>query len=135
MPPTVEVVRDLTGLAREKASMLKGMRQRAKAKRLQVARDTKKRRLAVQMFGRKALLARYGLTYESFYALLDAQGGKCGICRSDAWPGVGPCVDHCHRTGKVRGILCSRCNTGLGCYDDNLDHLNAAIVYLERSRS
>ncbi|WP_225102842.1 endonuclease domain-containing protein [Streptomyces sp. CoH27] len=41
-------------------------------------------------------------------------------------------VDHCHRTSKVRGLLCRACNLGIGHFDDNLDVLRNAIVYLQR---
>ena len=60
-----------------------------------------------------------------------AQGSKCAICDylfksvSDAF------VDHNHKTGKIRGILCNRCNSGLGFLGDNSDLLKKAIVYLK----
>jgi hypothetical protein len=74
------------------------------------------------------------LTVEEFDALLASQDGKCAICRTDKWPGNGnrPHVDHCHATGKVRGILCTSCNNGLGRFKDRVDLLEAAIAYLKR---
>ena len=59
------------------------------------------------------LKTKYNITIEQYDEMLDAQGGGCAIC------GVKPtnkrlAVDHCHTTGKVRGILCTGCNTGLG---------------------
>jgi hypothetical protein len=72
---------------------------------------------------------RYGLTPEAFDALVNAQGGKCRICgRRD--PG---CVDHCHTTGRVRGVLCLRCNAGLGHFRDDSRLLRAAAEYLART--
>lgn len=67
-------------------------------------------------------------------ALFDAQGGACPICRrAFTWNGDGLrfIIDHDHETGKVRGLLCHRCNTGLGqLWDDDVAALFRAIVYL-----
>jgi hypothetical protein len=41
-------------------------------------------------------------------------------------------VDHCHETGRIRGLLCGRCNTGIGILGDTLDHLKKAVTYLEK---
>ena len=54
---------------------------------------------------------------------------ECMICGSDARV----CIDHCHDTGVVRGILCTKCNLGLGSFDDSIDKLKAAISYLKDS--
>lgn len=74
----------------------------------------------------------YGITPEQYAALLAAQDGLCAICRTDAWPGKGPHVDHAHDTGRVRGILCGGCNNGLGRFADDPARLRAAAEYLER---
>jgi predicted nucleic acid-binding Zn ribbon protein len=76
----------------------------------------------------------YGITAEEYTALLEAQGNRCAICGSDEWPGKGngPHVDHCHVGGQVRGLLCGRCNTGLGQFGDDPVVLRAAAAYLER---
>lgn len=77
----------------------------------------------------------YGLSLEQFEALLAAQGGRCAICRTDTPPGEGRKgvwnVDHCHKTGAVRGILCAWCNSGLGYMRDDPEALRNAIAYLE----
>ncbi|HEV2756189.1 MAG TPA: endonuclease VII domain-containing protein [Actinomycetota bacterium] len=70
---------------------------------------------------------RYGLTPEDFDSLLAAQGFLCPICLKR--PAVH--VDHDHRTGKVRGILCEMCNGGLGQFRDNRQTIEAAIDYLQ----
>lgn len=68
----------------------------------------------------------YGVTPEQFEAMLTEQGGGCKICRA-----IEPLsVDHCHAKGDVRGLLCRRCNSGLGMFRDNPDFLRAAIEYL-----
>jgi len=63
--------------------------------------------------------------------MLKQQGGVCAICKKKGRP-LG--VDHCHSTGKVRGILCGKCNSGLGFYDDDSDVMRAAAAYLDASR-
>lgn len=75
----------------------------------------------------------YGLSQEQFEALLATQDGRCAICGSADWPGKHrrPYVDHCHKTGAVRGLLCGKCNNGLGMYDDDPARLRAAADYLE----
>jgi hypothetical protein len=78
------------------------------------------------------LLRKYGISLIEYDVLLAAQGGKCAICGRER-PTRGDQmlqVDHCHRTGKVRGLLCSPCNTVLGFLEDNPQALQAAIVYL-----
>jgi hypothetical protein len=87
------------------------------------------------------LLRTYGLTPEALAAMLALQGNRCACCgvaleakRRDARRGNYPCVDHCHRTGVIRGILCSLCNTGLGKLGDNEAGLMRAILYLRGSR-
>ena len=67
-----------------------------------------------------------------FKAMLEEQGGVCAICSKP--PDKGHlCVDHSHANGKIRGLLCQRCNTGLGCYYDELDLVMGASAYLRRA--
>lgn len=72
---------------------------------------------------------RYGLTPEHYEALLSAQGGRCAICGGR--PTGNLHVDHDHNTGKVRGLLCGRCNPALGAFQDSPRILLAAVRYLE----
>lgn len=74
---------------------------------------------------------KYGLSSAECDAMLAEQEGKCGICRSPDSP-RGWCVDHCHSTGAVRGILCHDCNTGIGFFKDDVTRLQSAIDYLAR---
>ena len=63
--------------------------------------------------------------------MLGAQNGRCAICGRPETEAGGLAVDHCHATGKVRGLLCTLCNTALGKFRDRTDILRAAIRYLE----
>ena len=76
----------------------------------------------------------YGLSIETYEALLAQQGGKCAVCGSAFYDKLGRKmhVDHDHTTGIVRGILCGPCNSGLGHFKDSPDALRAAIDYLNR---
>jgi hypothetical protein len=74
---------------------------------------------------------KYGLTHEQYKSLLISQGSRCAICRTKTPRGRGEwAVDHDHTTGKVRGLLCTKCNTGIGLFDDDPARLRAAIKYL-----
>lgn len=80
--------------------------------------------------------ATYGISYDRYLVLLERQGGKCAVCRTE---NPGPkrnyfCVDHCHTTGVVRGLLCDNCNLGIGKLRDDPDILRKAADYLERKR-
>ena len=64
--------------------------------------------------------------------MLSDQNGRCAICEDDlVFKKGGASVDHCHRTGRVRGLLCKHCNVGLGHFRDNVSRLENAIRYLE----
>lgn len=81
---------------------------------------------------RYALKKKYGLTPERVDALMDAQQGRCAICR-DELLSSNTAIDHCHVNGNVRGLLCRQCNTGLGMFRDDPKRLRAAIRYLASS--
>jgi len=74
---------------------------------------------------------RYGLTQTDYLALRKKQGGKCAICGKKQWKLV---VDHSHKTGKIRGLLCGRCNHLLGFAGDSVPTMKRAIRYLEKSK-
>lgn len=76
---------------------------------------------------------RFGLTVEQYNSMLEAQGGVCAICKRPKRKRR-LAVDHDHKTGMIRGLLCSPCNTSLGGFGDNSETLTNAIVYLEKHR-
>jgi hypothetical protein len=69
---------------------------------------------------------RYGMSHEQYIEMWDAQEGLCAICRFR----IDIVVDHCHTTGKVRGLLCRGCNAGLGHFEEKPERLAAAAEYL-----
>lgn len=76
---------------------------------------------------------RYGITLEEFESRLNQQNRRCGICLTDNPKGRRGrfVVDHCHKTGKIRGILCDSCNKGIGILGDTEEALNKALNYLK----
>ena len=88
--------------------------------------------------GQRAVNIKYsfGLKYRDYSSMYAHQDGKCMICRSPLakYKGHGDsptaCVDHDHETGQVRGLLCRKCNTGIGCFNDSPDLMDSAIEYL-----
>jgi hypothetical protein len=83
---------------------------------------------------RKAFLAYrkriFGLSEQDLSDLFISQRGACKICRV-AFIIDDYHIDHCHKSGKVRGLLCRRCNTGIGFFDDDTTLLESAIKYLK----
>lgn len=73
--------------------------------------------------------SRYGIHHDEYLALLLEQEGLCAICKT---PSERLQLDHCHATGRVRGILCFRCNNALGCVGDQQLVLAEAIAYLRK---
>jgi len=76
-----------------------------------------KRKVKSAKHSRLKLLQKYGLTSETYQQMLLKQEGKCAICKDLLEK---PCIDHCHTTGKVRGLLCNNCNFALGYIEKSL---------------
>jgi hypothetical protein len=99
-----------------------------------VANKREIRRLNPDKVRRANLKAAYGITPEEYDALFSSQGFACAVCLTQEpetktkWH-----LDHCHSTGKVRGILCHHCNLMLGNAKDDPERLKAAVAYLERN--
>ena len=80
-------------------------------------------------------LRKYGLTIEDFNKLLLNQDKRCKICKTKNLNNHGQlCVDHCHETGKVRGLLCDICNRGLGYFKDDVKLIESAFNYLKDNK-
>lgn len=85
----------------------------------------------------RQLKANFGITYRQYNNMFKKQNGTCAICKEaeTAKTRFGQImslsVDHCHKTGKVRGLLCNKCNPSLGGFRDREDLLLAAINYLK----
>lgn len=84
----------------------------------------------------KYYINNYGVTLDEVISINDSQGGRCAICRTEgfkmqAGAKSGLVLDHCHDTGKVRGLLCHNCNRALGLLQDDKRNLLRAVSYLE----
>lgn len=77
------------------------------------------------------LKIKYNLTKEQWQQLLITQNYRCAICSISI--DIKPCVDHCHKTGRIRGLLCDSCNIGLGKFKDTIDIMEKAIKYLKEN--
>lgn len=75
--------------------------------------------------------ARFGQPFSDVVRVYAEAEGKCAICSIER-SGKNHALDHDHKTGKLRGILCNNCNTGLGMFGDDPVRLRAAAEYLER---
>lgn len=82
-------------------------------------------------------LKKYGLTEPSFQKMIRSCRGRCQCCGTQFGTSKGsrPHIDHDHTTGKVRGLLCMLCNTGLGAFGDSKSRLRKAINYLDKTCS
>jgi len=82
------------------------------------------------------LKQKYNLTLEQYFILSMEQENVCAICKSKetGYQTNYMYVDHDHATGKVRGLLCNKCNFGLGNFKDKINILESAINYLKKER-
>lgn len=113
---------------REKYRTDEEYRQRTKAEVKAFRKRSPQTRLA-------HILRQYGITIADFERMRQEQGGCCAVCgRSDSADkrGYRLHVDHCHATGKVRGLLCSNCNLGIGKFGDKPELLDAALQYVRK---
>lgn len=80
---------------------------------------------------------KYGITVDDYNRMLQEQGGKCKICNETGDSKDGRrkflCVDHCHKTGKVRGLLCMKCNTSLGAFEKYREQMLQYLISAEQA--
>jgi hypothetical protein len=80
----------------------------------------------------------FGMSLEEYDLILISQNNVCAICEkkeSAKWKDgriLNLSVDHCHKTGKIRGLLCQKCNRGIGYLDDDITIVNKALIYLKK---
>lgn len=119
----------------ERRRAMKKYRERHKAKLAekarvyQLANPDVYRKAAIKYYHRnkqRILAQKYGITLDELAAL----GDCCQICKSKEKL----CIDHCHVSKAVRGLLCERCNHGLGNFKDNSAFLRSALRYLQRGK-
>lgn len=94
-----------------------------KARRAKLARKNR-RKISARM-----RLWKHSMTQEQHDLLLKKQNSRCAICKKRFKET--PDIDHCHKTGKIRGLLCSVCNLGLGHFKDSARILQSAIKYVK----
>lgn len=125
---------DGQGLTPQQRWRLKpGNREREDAKNREWARRNPDK---VRVYQRRHDLRRhFGITEAEYDAILAKQGGACAICKGPQQRAGAKhfAVDHDHATGRVRGLLCSRCNVGVGQFLDSPQRLAAALAYLQAS--
>jgi len=78
---------------------------------------------------KKVFANRYGISIEEYENLILSHCGKCAVCKKTDKL----FVDHDHKSGKVRGLLCRKCNTGLGYFRDDVEILKSAIKFLRKN--
>ena len=78
----------------------------------------------------KNLRHKFGITLEDYDSMLEQQDGKCAICKSEDSKGKRFSVDHNHKTGEVRGLLCNPCNVAIGLLKDSPEVIDSAKEYL-----
>jgi len=79
----------------------------------------------------------YGITIDIYNSMVEKQNGKCVICNgNEVYKSKGKVhnlsVDHCHKTGKIRELLCRACNQVLGIFKENIERFENAIIYLKK---
>lgn len=74
---------------------------------------------------------KYKISFSEYQNLVQKQNNLCAICNEKCLTGNNLSIDHNHITGKIRGLLCRKCNTGLGMFNDNIIYLNNAMEYLK----
>jgi hypothetical protein len=95
-------------------------------------RNSKLRKLHPEKEPSYKIKYRYGVTAETYTKMFEKQKGLCEICKKPSPPSKRLGIDHNHITGKVRDLLCMRCNSGIGMFGDNINTTKNAIKYLKK---
>lgn len=110
---------------------------RFKEKRLLIADELRKKSLKYFRENKDVCRARqrkhnYGITEEEFLKLIESQNDRCAICSEKLTTSFNRIIDHDHKKFKVRGLLCRKCNCGIGFFNDNILIVQSALDYLKR---
>jgi len=105
-------------------------RNRVRANAVSAAYKEKNREKAKVWSQKTNLKKNYGLSLEAFESLKAGQNNRCACCEAEGKKLV---VDHCHITGKIRGLLCRTCNSGIGQLGDTLLSVQKAVRYMEEN--
>lgn len=105
----------------------------ANNKEIAIERDRKRKLKHPKRHRKIRLMRAYGISIEQFEHMRKKQGYMCAICAKEEnkcrYKTL--CVDHCHTTGKVRALLCDKCNVGLGHFGESIERLSVAASYLQ----
>jgi len=107
-----------------------------RCKTCETSRKRKERKLRSHFItDRNSYLKKaHNVDLEFYNKLFQEQNGVCAICnKEEVMKNKNLCIDHCHSTGNIRGLLCHSCNVGIGHFKDNLDVLKNAINYLKNN--
>jgi copper chaperone CopZ len=94
------------------------------------------------LFFKRYIKRVYNISFNEYEEMLKKQNGVCAICHKNNSKNdyrTNECqrmhIDHCHKTGNVRGLLCNKCNQGIGFFEDNIILLASSIIYLQKSKN
>lgn len=83
-----------------------------------------------QMSRKNHIKRKFGLSIEEYESILNSQNKVCAVCQEKCHTGYNLAVDHNHKTGKIRGLLCKNCNTAIGLLKENIQVIENVIIYL-----
>ncbi|MFZ0916990.1 MAG: endonuclease VII domain-containing protein [Candidatus Udaeobacter sp.] len=106
------------------------MRRRAKKREHDADADRRSRERNKDKIRASRLVRKYGISVEDYDELLAAQNGKCAICGELGTKETRLHIDHCEDSGNIRGLLCVRCNAGMGYFHHDIRILARAIEYI-----
>lgn len=124
-----------------KETILEKRKEHYKTNSNKLKKDTKNYRKNNSVTVRDAFLKRkFGISLEKYNELLNSQNKVCAICNKKEDTIIRNkvkelSVDHCHKTGKIRGLLCNRCNISLGGFLDSVEILKNAVIYLNEGKT
>lgn len=91
----------------------------------------KRKKIRYKVDRKSYLKSKYKITEEQYKIMYNQQNGLCLICNKYVeYPKL--CIDHSHKNNKIRGLICRKCNLGIGIFEENIENLQKAIIYLRR---